>query len=182
VASWIAGTRLVPRYGPRLMLAGLAILAAGLLGAIAAYHANDPTTYPWTLLVALAISGLGFGSFTVPFFTAALARVQPQETGSAAGLLNAVQQLGATLGIAVLGSVFLHTLTTNPPQAAPATAHTAVQRAFRLALALLAVATASAALMTTRPRQQLPTTDHLPGEDDVQAHAVTSSSREVSSM
>jgi MFS family permease len=59
------------------MLAGLAILAAGLLGAIAAYHASDPTTYPWTLLVALAISGLGFGSFTVPFFTAALARVQP---------------------------------------------------------------------------------------------------------
>jgi hypothetical protein len=34
------------------------------------------------------------------------------------GRLNAVQQLGATLGIAVLGSVFLHTLTTNPPQAA----------------------------------------------------------------
>lgn len=27
----------------------------------------------------------------------------------AAGLLNAVQQLGATLGVAVLGSVYLHT-------------------------------------------------------------------------
>jgi predicted MFS family arabinose efflux permease len=74
------------------------MLLAGILAVIASVP----------LLVALGIGGVGLGLFTVPFFTSALSRVRPHETGSAAGLLNAVQQLGATLGIAVLGTVFLH--------------------------------------------------------------------------
>jgi predicted MFS family arabinose efflux permease len=49
------------------------------------------------------------GTFTVPFFTAARNRVRPHETGSAAGLLNAVQQLGGTLGVAILGGLYLST-------------------------------------------------------------------------
>lgn len=107
VASWVAGARLVPRYGPRLMYAGLATLLAGVLAATAVYAASDTAAYPWPLPVALAVCGTGVGLFTVPFFTAALDRVGPAETGSAAGLLNAVQQLGGTLGTALLGSVFL---------------------------------------------------------------------------
>jgi hypothetical protein len=46
-------------------------------------------------------------TFTVPFFSTALHRVRPHETGSAAGLLNAVQQLGGTLGVALLGGLCL---------------------------------------------------------------------------
>jgi EmrB/QacA subfamily drug resistance transporter len=99
VSSWLAGTLLVPKYGPRVMFAGLALLTAGTLAAIAVgVHA-----YPW----ALAVCGLGMGTFTVPFFTAALHRVRPHETGSAAGLLNAVQQLGGTVGVALFGGLFL---------------------------------------------------------------------------
>jgi predicted MFS family arabinose efflux permease len=44
----------------------------------------------------------------VPFFTTALSRVEPHETGSAAGLLNSVQQLGATVGVALLGTTYLN--------------------------------------------------------------------------
>lgn len=36
-------------------------------------------------------------------------QVRPHETGSAAGLLNAVQQLGGTLGVALLGGLYLGT-------------------------------------------------------------------------
>ncbi|MFL6120857.1 MFS transporter [Actinophytocola sp.] len=96
MSSWVTGQWLVPRYGSRIAFAGLALLLAGILVAIAG-----------ALPVALGIGGLGLGLFTVPFFATALSRVRPHETGSAAGLLNAVQQLGATLGIAVLGTVFL---------------------------------------------------------------------------
>jgi hypothetical protein len=39
MSSWTAGAYLVPRYGSRLMLPGLALLLAGVLAAIAAYHA-----------------------------------------------------------------------------------------------------------------------------------------------
>jgi MFS family permease len=106
VSSWFAGARLVPRFGARVMYAGLALVLAGLLGAVAVY-AIGPRGYPWPLLGALAVCGLGMGTFTVPFFSTALHRVRPHETGSAAGLLSAVQQLGGTLGVALLGGLYL---------------------------------------------------------------------------
>lgn len=93
------------------------------------------------LLAALAVSGFGVGLFTVPFFTEALSHVGPHEAGSAAGLLNAVQQLGATLGVAALGSVFL-----GLDGSAGATA--AVERAFWVALAMTGLAAATATGMT----------------------------------
>ncbi|MFG2145464.1 MFS transporter [Streptomyces sp. NPDC048696] len=141
VASWVAGTRLVPRYGPRLMYAGLATLLVGVLAATAVYAASDPARYPWPLPGALAVCGTGVGLFTVPFFTAALHRVGPAETGSAAGLLNAVQQLGGTLGTALLGSVFL---------GAADPAHGA-QRAFWAAGLLLVATGAAVAAGLRRP-------------------------------
>ncbi|MGK3201254.1 hypothetical protein [Amycolatopsis sp. MEPSY49] len=95
VASWFAGSRLVPKFGARVMFAGLALLLTGILGVAGGVPG------------ALAVCGLGMGTFTVPFFTAALNHVRPHETGSAAGLLNAVQQLGGTLGVALLGGLYL---------------------------------------------------------------------------
>ncbi|MFF1819979.1 MFS transporter [Kribbella sp. NPDC058245] len=95
IASLCAGQWLIQRFGSRLMYVGLGVLLIGLVG-----------TRHW-LVPALGICGAGAGLFTTAFFTEALHRVQPQETGSAAGLLNAVQQFGGTLGVAVLGSIFL---------------------------------------------------------------------------
>ncbi|MEV6878415.1 MFS transporter [Amycolatopsis sp. NPDC051128] len=100
VSSWFAGTRLVPKFGARVMFAGLALVLTGILAIVGGVL---------PLPGALALCGLGMGTFTVPFFTAALHRVRPPETGSAAGLLNAVQQLGGTLGVALLGGLYLST-------------------------------------------------------------------------
>jgi len=139
-SSWIAGAHLVPRFGPRILYAGLAVLLAGTVAAIAAY----PGTHPVPLLGALAVAGLGVGLFTTPFFTIALAAVGPQETGSAAGLLNAVQQLGATLGVAILGSVYLNGARTGAVHA--------VQHAFWVGAVLLVATAGSAAFMTVPTR------------------------------
>ncbi|MGW1618950.1 MFS transporter [Streptomyces sp. NPDC002172] len=105
VSSWLSGRRGARR---RMMPYGLALVLIGLTAAVAVY-ATDTTTarYPWPLLPALALVGLGAGLFTPAFFTLALKPLRPQEVGSAAGALNAVQQLGATLGVAVLGSTYL---------------------------------------------------------------------------
>ncbi|MFJ8912515.1 MFS transporter [Amycolatopsis sp. NPDC102389] len=128
ISSWAAGKWLVPRHGSRVAFAGLTLLLAGVLLAMAG-----------PLPVALGIGGLGLGLFTVPFFTAALSVVRPHETGSAAGLLNAVQQVGATLGIAVFGSVFLRG---HSPAAA-----------FSLAAVLVVATMAATALMRISPRR-----------------------------
>ena len=152
VASWTAGARLVPRFGSAVMGAGLAVLALGLLGAVAAWTAH-PIGYPPLLPLGLGVAGLGLGLFTVPFFTAALHRVRPQETGSAAGLLNAVQQLGGTLGIAVLGSVYLGSV--------PAGAAAAAVRACWVAVGVVA-ATAVAARVLARSDDTGPAPDPSP--------------------
>ena len=89
--------------------------------------------------------GLGLGLFTVPFFTAALARVRPHETGSAAGLLNAVQQLGGTLGVAVLGSAFLRSFSGGA-----ASSLVAAQHSFWIAAGLLGATGVSALFMIKR--------------------------------
>jgi MFS family permease len=145
-ASLLAGARLVPRYGARVMYAGLLVMLAGLLGAVAAYGLARPHGYPWPLLGALAAAGLGNGLFTVPFFTTALAGVRPHETGSAAGLLNAVQQFGATLGTAVLGSTFLDGMHGGGDPVSHSV-H-AARLAFWAAAALLVLTAATATAMT----------------------------------
>ncbi|WP_327635699.1 MFS transporter [Kribbella sp. NBC_00482] len=122
IASLVAGQWLVSRLGSRLMYVGLGVLLLGL--AIA----------PYALLPALAAGGVGVGLFTTAFFTEALHRVAPHETGSAAGLLNAVQQFGGTLGVAVFGTIFLRH---------PAT----IDRAVWVAVAVIAVTVATAHLM-----------------------------------
>ncbi|ALG14391.1 MFS transporter [Kibdelosporangium phytohabitans] len=100
VASWAAGAYFVPRYGHRVLFVGAGVMVTGVL----LLGLPQPVS-----LVALAIGGCGAGLFTTPFFTLALRDISPQEAGSAAGLLNAVQQLGSTLGVGLLGSVFLGT-------------------------------------------------------------------------
>ncbi|MFF4988583.1 MFS transporter [Streptosporangium saharense] len=106
VSSLLAGQVLLARTGPGLMFPGIALLAAGIAVGVAV---------PAWLPGALGVAGLGGGLVTVPFFTVALSRVRPHETGSAAGLLNAVQQLGGTLGVAVLGSAYLGTGSLTAP-------------------------------------------------------------------
>lgn len=143
VASWTAGARLVGRYGHRMMTLGLAVLLIGALAAVAVYHAADPHRYPTPLPLALGIVGLGVGLFGPAFFTLALKPLRPQEIGSAAGLLNAVQQLGATLGVTVLGGVYLGNAGDG---GAPAALH-AVQVAFWVAVALVVTGFATSRIM-----------------------------------
>jgi MFS family permease len=142
IGSWAAGTHLVTRYGTRVMHAGIAVLAIGLAGAVLAYRGAEPGGYPAALPAALAVAGLGTGLFTPPFFSTALRGVGPQETGSAAGLLNAVQQLGGTLGVAVIGGVYL---------GAAGGARTAAQHALGAAAVILATTAVAAVTMTARP-------------------------------
>ncbi|MET9628982.1 MFS transporter [Lentzea sp. NPDC006480] len=95
IGSWVTGSVLVPRFGPRVMRAGLVLVLVGLAGIAVSFTAAP-----------LLVTGIGLGMFTVPFFGNALTVAAPDETGWASGLLNAVQQLGATVGVALLSAVF----------------------------------------------------------------------------
>ncbi|MFG1960772.1 MFS transporter [Nonomuraea sp. NPDC049028] len=88
--------RLVARYGPRLpILGGLALLATGL------------ASVSLTDFLAPGLVVMGFGlSFVLPALMAGILTSAPIGTaGTAGGVLNSFRQVGATLGVAVLGGL-----------------------------------------------------------------------------
>ncbi|GIH15354.1 MFS transporter [Rugosimonospora africana] len=95
--------RLVARIGPwRPMLAGLGLLAVGGLALAAAVLAGDG--YP-AMVAGLVCTGCGVSLALPALATAVVATAPAGSAGAAGGLLNAVRQVGATLGVAVLGAV-----------------------------------------------------------------------------
>lgn len=52
------------------------------------------------------LTGLGMGLNTAPLFGVAVGTVPPERSGVAAALINVARMIGASLGVAILGSVF----------------------------------------------------------------------------
>jgi EmrB/QacA subfamily drug resistance transporter len=97
---------LAQRLGRTSMQIGFAINGAGLvLLALMVHGAGDVTT--WTLAPGELLAGAGMGLALPPLFDFILAGVQEHEVGSASGVLNALQQFGGALGIAVFATIFL---------------------------------------------------------------------------
>ncbi len=93
--------RLVARSGPRVpVLLGLSLLLAGpaWAGCCALAGTGYAAYVPGLLMI-------GFGvSFALPALVATVVAAAPQGmAGAAGGLLNAVRQVGATLGVAAMG-------------------------------------------------------------------------------
>ncbi|GAA5132808.1 MFS transporter [Pseudonocardia adelaidensis] len=98
--------RMVARFGPRPpILTGMALLVAG--GVVLGCAAWARAEYAW-LALGLLLTGFGV-SFVLPAVVAAILGVAPRGTaGAAGGLLNAVRQAGATLGVATTGAFVGH--------------------------------------------------------------------------
>ena len=103
LAGTAAAARLVPRLGARpLLLAGAVITAGGLYWLS---RMTEHGTYAGELLGPGLITGAGLGLLFVPLSLVALARVAEADSGVASSLLNAGRQVGAAVGLAVLGTV-----------------------------------------------------------------------------
>ncbi|MFI8914142.1 DHA2 family efflux MFS transporter permease subunit [Streptomyces sp. NPDC053513] len=94
--------RLAARYGFRVVVtAGLALAGPGLL-ALGTVHADTGYGNVWW---RLAVVGTGFALTLSPLTGAAVQAVGPQEGGLASGISSTTRQIGAVLGVAVLGAV-----------------------------------------------------------------------------
>ena len=67
--------------------------------------ARAPDLTFWLLALALALAGLGFGVTVVPLTSAVLSHVPARHSGMAASATNTARQLGAVVGVAVLGAI-----------------------------------------------------------------------------
>jgi Na+/phosphate symporter len=83
------------------------------------------------IAVPMLLLGTGIGTALTPLTTAGVAGVAPEDAGAASGLVNVAQQLGASLGLGILVTVFAAASHT-PAHPAP---HTSAARAADAALA-----------------------------------------------
>ncbi|MGW3912510.1 MFS transporter [Streptomyces sp. NPDC005070] len=96
----------VVRFGRTVLQAGALVMALGVFGVWLTLDQVGSDVGPWQLLPSLLVTGIGMGLLMAPFFDIVLASVEQHETGSAAGTMTAVQQLGGAFGVAILGTVF----------------------------------------------------------------------------
>jgi EmrB/QacA subfamily drug resistance transporter len=165
VAAGIA-SQLMSRIGTRpLIVGGAATVAIGLL---LLSRVPGDGSYLADILPGLMIVSFGGGAMFVAVTTAANAGVSADKAGLAAALLNASQQVGGALGLAVLSA--LATARTKSLFAAQATPAHALTGGFHRALlvgSIIVLATAVIALRTSNSRGEVvePTAEHVVEEE-----------------
>ena len=96
-------SKLLPRFGPRFMMTGGFAVAA--LGLAWLSRVTPTTSYLAHVLPAEVLISLGMGTAFVPMSSTALFRVSPHDAGVASATLNTAQQVGGSLGTALLNTL-----------------------------------------------------------------------------
>ncbi|MFB7584118.1 MFS transporter [Streptomyces hydrogenans] len=152
--------RLAARHGFRVVAAsGLALAGLGLL-TLGTVHADTAYGNVWWRLAAV---GVGFALTLSPLTGAAIQSVTPQEGGLASGVSSTTRQIGAVLGVAVLGAIV------RSRQAGGASFETGIDNAFFAAGAVTLVTAAVTGLWLTGSHPTAPSPTEaaraLPKED-----------------
>ncbi len=115
LSSAITATRLLPRMGPKpLVASGLAVGAAGI-----AYltRIEVDSSYADAVLPGIMLAGAGFGMVMAPSFATATGGVAPRDAGVASAMANASQQIGGSLGVASFSTLFAGAVSDFIPEA-----------------------------------------------------------------
>jgi EmrB/QacA subfamily drug resistance transporter len=105
VAATVGG-RLVSDLGRRLIAIGLTVVCVGFVGALVAVHLVPAYGTGWATALPLLIAGVGGGLVIAPNQALTLSEVPRAQAGTASGLLQTGQRVGAAVGIAAVGSAF----------------------------------------------------------------------------
>jgi EmrB/QacA subfamily drug resistance transporter len=100
------GEKLIPKLGRYALTTGTVVMAIGLFITSLVLHYYALSTHSWQLIPGLLLVGIGMGMVFSSLFAAVLNGVDASHAGSASGTLNAVQQVGGAVGIAVIGIIF----------------------------------------------------------------------------
>jgi EmrB/QacA subfamily drug resistance transporter len=107
-AALVAASQLAPalmaRFGSRaLTVTGGALTAVGFLWQSAVLDADG--TFLSAILGPALVMSTGFALFMTPLTDAATSGADPADAGGIAGLINTSRQIGAVLGLAILGAI-----------------------------------------------------------------------------
>lgn len=127
-------SQLVSVVGARVLMLVGPLLAAGGMFWLA--QISEHSSYAGGLLGPMLLVGLGMGLTFVPLSLVALAKVRNDDAGAASSLLNTGQQVGGSIGLAILGTVAWSAVASNLHAAGAAAAsagHTHLTKAQELA-------------------------------------------------
>ncbi len=109
LTSTLAG-RLTAHVPIRFLIApGLALIGVGLI----LMRGVGPGTHWQHLIPGFIVGGAGVGFINPPLASTAIGVVAPERAGMASGINSTFRQVGIATGIAGLGALFTHTVTTH---------------------------------------------------------------------
>jgi EmrB/QacA subfamily drug resistance transporter len=94
------------KLGSRVLVAGCGLMITGQLAIMGVMYWAGTGLSGWQLLLPMFVAGAGGGLFIAPVTSVVLAGIPARDAGAASGALATAQQLGAALGIAVVGVIF----------------------------------------------------------------------------
>jgi EmrB/QacA subfamily drug resistance transporter len=105
ITSNLSSIVLLPRLGPRVLIAAGMLLGTGGMAYLA--QVSVTSSYAAGVLPALLILGLGFGMIFAPAINTATTGVRRADSGVASALVNTMQQVGGSIGTSALSTVAL---------------------------------------------------------------------------
>jgi Na+/melibiose symporter-like transporter len=106
IGGMLLGTQIgggvAKRFGVRAVVAGGFVLAAAALGFAATTRVD--TAYGFAA-AWIAVLGLGIGLALPAAMSGALSALSAERAGAGSGLMQALRQVGGTIGVAILGTV-----------------------------------------------------------------------------
>jgi EmrB/QacA subfamily drug resistance transporter len=103
IGSTQVSARLLPHVAPRLLMVPGMILAAAGLGVLTQLSVDS--SYVSHILPAELLLGFGMGLTFMPVFSTATHGVRPQDAGVTSAMVNTSQQVGGSLGTALLNTI-----------------------------------------------------------------------------
>lgn len=98
--------RLGQRYLRARLAVGAALLVIGITWLEFTIRGLGDTVTHWQFLPPMLLAGLGLGTGFSGLFQAVLAGVPSRDAGAGAGALQAFQQIGGAVGVALVGEIF----------------------------------------------------------------------------
>ncbi|HEX4035461.1 MAG TPA: MFS transporter [Solirubrobacteraceae bacterium] len=145
IVAVVGQTRLVPRFGPRPLVA-VGMLVA-MVGMLLLTRLGPHSGYAPDVLPTLILMGFGMGLIFAPSMATATLGVLPSDAGVASATVNTMQQVGGSVGTAVLSTIATSSLGRVPTPVAVVHGYTL---AFGASAGLFALGAIVAMLLFTR--------------------------------
>jgi EmrB/QacA subfamily drug resistance transporter len=167
VTATVSTTQLYPRFGSKVLVFGGMAIAAGGMAWLTGITISS--TYGADIVGPLLLIGLGMGAVFAPAMNAATSGIEARDAGVASAMVNTSQQIGGSIGTALLNSLASSALTSylvgkdagNPLVQADAAIHS-YTTAFWWAAGIFAVGAVICGLILKRGKPDPADPDAMP--------------------